>query len=42
LIDGGLDPTGKAFDAVPQPVLMCQFLTLINQRLPLRVERAAS
>ena len=41
-IDGGLDPTGKAFDAVPQPVLLCQFVTLINQSSVLRVERAAS
>ena len=30
-VDGGLDPTGKAFDAVAQPVLLRQLLTLINQ-----------
>ena len=31
-LDGGLDPMGKALDAVPQPVLLRQFLALINQR----------
>ena len=38
---GGPDPMGKAFDAVPQPVLLRQFLTLIKQGLPLRIEGAA-
>jgi hypothetical protein len=40
-IDGCPDPMGKAFDAVPQPVLLRQFLTLINQRLPLGIEGTA-
>jgi hypothetical protein len=40
-IDGGSDPNGKAFDALPQPILVCQFVTLVSQCLPLRCEGAA-
>jgi hypothetical protein len=41
-VDGGPDLVGEAFDPVSQPVLLSQLLALGDQRLSLRLERAAA
>ena len=41
-VDGGRDLVSKAFNSFSQPVLLSQLFALVDQRSPLRLERAAA